>query len=158
MFSVTTMASSTTRPTASTSASSVSRFSEKPSGASTMKVESRQIGATTVGMSAARRVPRKMKFTSPTRASAMPMVIHTSWIASEVNSEASEATSRREPSGRPPFTCSMVSRTPSEIARSLAWDWRVMAMPIWSRPLPRNMRRRSLGASSTRAMSPSRVT
>ena len=81
MFSTTTMASSTTRPMASTSASSVSRFSENPSGASTMKVASRQMGATMDGISAARRLPRKMKLTRATRAIEMPMVIHTSSMA-----------------------------------------------------------------------------
>ena len=81
------MASSTTRPMASTRASRVSRLIEKPSGASTMKVERMQIGATIEGISAARQVPRNRKFTSATSASEIDMVIQTSWIACSVNTE-----------------------------------------------------------------------
>ncbi|MNI28646.1 hypothetical protein D3C73_824340 [compost metagenome] len=158
MFSTTTMASSTTRPMASTRASSVSRFSEKPSGARTMKVDSKQMGATIDGMSAARRLPRKMKLTRATRAMAMPMVIHTSSMAWEVKTELSDPTSRVVPGGRLWRTSSIRARAPLEICRSLDWAWRVMARPIWSMPLPRNRRRASAGASSMRAMSPRRVT
>jgi hypothetical protein len=89
MFSVTTMASSTTRPMASTRASRVSRFSEKPSGARTMKVDRMQIGATMVGISAACHEPRNRKLTRATRPMAMPMVIHTSFTASRVKVELS---------------------------------------------------------------------
>ena len=123
-----------------------------------MKVDSRQIGATIDGISAARRVPRKMKFTRATSTMEMPMVIQTSSMACEVKTELSEPTTSSTPSGRLGRMSSIMSRTPAEIARSFDCACRVMARPIWSRPLPRNRRRSSCGASSTRAMSPSRVT
>ena len=122
MFSVTTMASSTTSPMASTMASRVSRFSEKPKAASTMKMHSKQIGAMIDGISAARSVPRKTKLTRATSTRAMPTVIHTSSMACEVNTELSDPTTSSAPSGRVGVTCSIMARTPSEIARSLAWD------------------------------------
>ncbi len=81
MFSTTTMASSTTSPMASTRASRVRRLIENPNGARTMKVDRMQIGATTAGISAARQVPRKRKFTRATSTREMDMVIQTSWIA-----------------------------------------------------------------------------
>ena len=86
-----------------------------------MKVDSRQIGATTDGMKAALRVPRKTKLTSATSASEMPMVIQTSSIAWAVKTELSEPTTSSVPAGRLGRTCSSISRTPSEMARSFDW-------------------------------------
>ncbi len=100
MFSTTTMASSTTRPMASTRASRVKRLIENPIGASTMKVDRMQIGATIEGIKAERQLPRKTKFTIATRASDRPMVIQTSWIASRVNMVQSTATLSTVPLGR----------------------------------------------------------
>jgi hypothetical protein len=103
--------------------------------------------ATTVGITAARRVPRKTKLTSATRASAMPIVIHTSWMASEVNSEASEATMKVEPGGRPSRTClhrlAHALRDLEVVRLGLPGDGD--ADLVLAR-CPRNMRRRSLGA------------
>ena len=73
-FSSTTMASSTTRPIASTSASSVRRLIETPNAASSMNEPIRQTGTVTAGISAARKVPRKRKMTMSTSAPVMPSV------------------------------------------------------------------------------------
>ena len=117
-----------------------------------------QIGATIDGIRAARQVPRKTKFTRATRASEIAMVIQTSWIACLVNTVKSTAISSLVPLGRDLLISGSWSEMPLEISRSLAWDWRVMAMPTMSRPLERKVRRRSSGPSSMRAMSPRRVT
>ena len=59
MFSSTTMASSTTRPTASTSASRVRMLIEKPSAASAMNDAITDTGIATAGMIVARTDRRK---------------------------------------------------------------------------------------------------
>ncbi len=66
MFSSITMASSTTRPIASTSASSVSVLMVKPASAIIAKVPIRLTGIVTIGMIDARSVRRKTKITSAT--------------------------------------------------------------------------------------------
>jgi len=59
MFSSMMMASSTTRPMASTIASKVRILIENPSGHSTTAVAISEIGTVATGISAARTVPRK---------------------------------------------------------------------------------------------------
>ena len=86
-----------------------------------MKVASRQIGATMDGIRAARRLPRKMKFTRATRAMEMPMVIQTSSMACEVKTELSEPIASSVPGGRLGWISSIIFLTPSEMARSLDW-------------------------------------
>ena len=66
MFSSTTMASSTTRPMASTSDSSVSVLMLKPASAISEKVPIRLTGMVTSGMIDARSVRRKTNTTSAT--------------------------------------------------------------------------------------------
>ena len=83
-----------------------------------MKVASRQIGATMDGISAARRLPRKMKLTKATRAMEMPMVIQTSSMACEVKTELSDPTSMVTPGGKVGRISSIILWTPSEMARS----------------------------------------
>ena len=58
-FSTTMMASSTTRPMASTRASSVSRLMEYPRASITKKVPTRDSGMAITGTATARKVPRK---------------------------------------------------------------------------------------------------
>jgi hypothetical protein len=68
------MASSTTRPIASTMASSVSVFTEKPITNISVKVEMSEIGIVTIGMMEARSERRKTKITSTTSRIASPIV------------------------------------------------------------------------------------
>ena len=65
-FSTTTMASSTTRPMASTMASSVSRFTLKPNSAMMAAPPSMDSGIVTTGISTARSEPRHRKITATT--------------------------------------------------------------------------------------------
>ena len=66
-FSTTTMASSTTMPTASTSPNSDRLFSEKPNSAMKKNVPISDTGIATIGMMAARQVCRNRMTTSTTR-------------------------------------------------------------------------------------------
>ena len=75
MFSSITIASSTTRPMASTSASSVSVLMVKPASAISAKVPIRLTGIVTSGMIDARSVRRNTKMTSATSTIASAMVV-----------------------------------------------------------------------------------
>jgi hypothetical protein len=77
-FSTTTMASSTTMPTASTRASRETVLAEKPSTSSTAMVPMMLTGTATAGMMVARRLPRKTKTTRTTRTKASTSVFITS--------------------------------------------------------------------------------
>ena len=73
-FSITTMASSTTIPMASTRPNSVSRLIEKPSRYMPAKVPTSDTGMASTGIRVARQFCRKMKTTSTTRARASKKV------------------------------------------------------------------------------------
>ncbi len=79
-FSTTTMASSTSRPIASTMASMVSVLIEKPAAASTPKVPSSTTGTASVGISVARMFCRNSRMTRKTRPIASNSVLTTSSI------------------------------------------------------------------------------
>ena len=66
------MASSTTRPTASTSPKRVSTFSEQPVIAMIVKVPTIETGIATAGTSVARQFPRKQKITATTSTNDSP--------------------------------------------------------------------------------------
>jgi len=85
-FSTTTMASSTTRPTASTTARRVSRFTVNPSSTMMKAVPIREIGIAITGMITERTEPRKRKITSTTIPRVSVIVLSTSWIASRMKS------------------------------------------------------------------------
>ena len=81
MFSTTTIASSTTRPIASTIASSVSRLMVKPITSMRKHAPTRESGIATSGMMTERAEPRNRKITTITMASASTRVVTTSSIA-----------------------------------------------------------------------------
>ena len=87
MFSTTTIASSTTRPIASTSASIVRMLSEKPSVVSRMNEAISEIGTVTAGISVARRLPRNRKITAITIRPASTRVWITALSEASMNSE-----------------------------------------------------------------------
>ena len=74
MFSSITIASSTTRPIASTIASSVSVLIEKPNAYISANAPIRQTGIVTSGISVARSERRKKKITSTTSTTASAIV------------------------------------------------------------------------------------
>ncbi len=77
-FSTTTIASSTNRPMARTIANMVSILMEKPKKSRTAKVPRSTTGTAIVGISVARRLPRKSHITRKTRKIAMMRVLTTS--------------------------------------------------------------------------------
>ena len=74
------IASSTTRPIASTSASRVSRLIEKPNSSITAKVPISDSGIVTTGITTERGEPRKANTTSVTISTVSASVRSTSWI------------------------------------------------------------------------------
>ena len=84
-FSTTTMASSTSRPMASTMASMVSVLSEYPNAASTPKVPSSTTGTAMVGMSVARKFCKNRYITTNTSTTASTRVLTTSWMEMRTN-------------------------------------------------------------------------
>ncbi len=74
MFSSTTIASSTTRPIASTIASRVSVFTVKPSAYMIANAPISEAGMVTTGIRVARRFRRNRKTTSTTSRTASPIV------------------------------------------------------------------------------------
>ncbi len=89
MFSSTTIASSTTRPIASTIASSVNVLTVKPNAYISANAPTSDTGIVTIGMTVARRLRRKKKITSTTSTIASPMVVNTDLIERSMNSDAS---------------------------------------------------------------------
>ena len=84
-FSTTTMASSTSRPIASTIANIVSMLMENPNSPNTAKVPRMTTGTASVGISVARMFPRKRYITRNTSRTASNRVLTTSLIASFTN-------------------------------------------------------------------------
>ena len=84
--STTTIASSTTRPMASTIANKVSVLIENPSPTKAENVPISETGTASIGISVARQLSRKMKTTSSTRMTATTSVTMTSCSDSDTNS------------------------------------------------------------------------
>ena len=99
MFSSMTMASSTTRPMASTMASRVRVLMVKPISDIRAKAPISDTGMVTNGISVARNERRKMKMIRMTSATASQMVVKTLSMDSRMNCELSLATVMFMPSG-----------------------------------------------------------
>ena len=85
MFSTTTMASSTTRPIASTMASSVSRLKLKPASSISVQTPISDSGIVTTGMMTERNDARNRKITTTTISTASISVFFTSSIDDWMN-------------------------------------------------------------------------
>ena len=153
MFSSTTMASSTTRPMASTKASSVSVFTLKPSAYMMPKVVISEIGMVTIGMIEARIERRNTTITSTTSSTASKMVWNTDLIERSMNTALSLPMAPLMPSGRLSFTAGSTARTPAETSSGLATACLIRPTMIAASPLKRLARRSSAAPSSTRATS-----
>ena len=90
-FSTTTIASSTSRPIASTRLNMVSMLMENPATAITPNVPSSTTGTASVGISVARKFCRKISITRNTSPTAMISVMATSSIAVLTNGVVSSA-------------------------------------------------------------------
>ena len=89
MFSSITMASSTTRPIASTNASSVSVLIVKPNAYISPNAPISDTGIVTMGISVARSDRRKKKITRTTSAIASPIVVNTDLIERSMKTDVS---------------------------------------------------------------------
>ena len=85
MFSTTTMASSTTRPIASTIANSVSRLKLNPAAIIRAQTPISDSGIVTTGMMTERNEARNRKITTMTMRTASIKVFCTSWIEDLMN-------------------------------------------------------------------------
>src|SRR5947207_601004 len=100
MFSMTTMASSTTSPVASVMPKSVSVLIEKPSSLTNPNVPMSDTGIVIAGISVVRQFCRNRNMTSTTSAMASASVVTTSRIDSATTVVVSKATSILSPGGK----------------------------------------------------------
>ena len=134
-FSTTTMASSTSRPIASTIANMVSMFTEKPSIASTPKVPSSTTGTAMVGIRVARKFCRNRYITTNTSTIASSRVCTTPLIDTRTNGVVSYGISAFSPAGKKLFMSSSAASTPAAVSSALAPVARVTARPLAGWPL-----------------------
>src|SRR5215470_8516574 len=99
-FSTTTIASSTSRPIASTSPNIVSTLIEKPNAAITPNVPSSTTGTAIAGTSVARKFCKKRYMTRKTSTNASSNVLTTSWIDRRMNGVVSYGTTDFIPGGK----------------------------------------------------------
>ncbi len=99
-FSITTIASSTTMPIASTRPNKVSRLTEKPSSRMPKKAPITETGTASTGISVARQLWRKRNTTSVTSPSASNSVFATSLIDAVMKGVVSKATCQCTPCGK----------------------------------------------------------
>ena len=100
MFSITTIASSTTMPVASTIPKSVSVLIEKPNSLMNANVPTSETGIVTVGMSVLRQFCRNRNITRTTSAIASTSVSSTSLIDSRTTPTLSKASRHSSPGGK----------------------------------------------------------
>ena len=153
MFSSMTMASSTTRPIASTSASNVRVLMLKPASAISANVPTRLTGIVMMGMMDARIVRKNTKMTSATSTTASMIVRYTLATERSINTELSLATSTSRSAGKSALSLGKIRRTPSDSSSGFAVAWRITPTATTGRPFNRTAVRSSAGPSSTRATS-----
>ena len=134
-FSTTTMASSTSRPIASTMANMVSMLIEKPSASRIASVPSKTTGMAMVGIRVARKFCRNRKITRNTRTKASSRILTTSVMDARTKGVVSKGIVTRSPGGKLGFICSISSATPSAVDRALALVASEIAMPEAGLPL-----------------------
>ena len=111
MFSMTTIASSTTSPVASVSPKRVSVLIEKPKSFTKAKVPSSETGMVMAGMSVDRSVCRKRKMVAMTRTMACRSVTTTSLIDALTGAVVSKAVSQTSPGGNSLASLAMAAST-----------------------------------------------
>ena len=153
MFSSTTIASSTTRPIASTSASSVSVLIEKPSTSISVNAPTSDTGIVTSGTSIARQLRRKNRHTAATSSTASQMVENTASIERSMNTVVSLAMVIDMPSGSSACSRGIISSRPRLRSSGLATDCLMRPIDTAGRPMKRTEVRSLSGATSTRPTS-----
>ena len=112
MFSITTIASSTTMPVASTMPKSVSVLIEKSNSLMNAKVPTSDTGIVTAGITVLRQFWRNRNITMITRMMASPRVLSTSTIDSRTTLTLSKASRHSRPGGKLGSSRAIVSTTP----------------------------------------------
>jgi len=157
MFSVTTMASSTTKPVEMVSAMSERLSREKPQRYITPKVPMSETGTATPGMSMVRTSRRKTKTTMITRTTAMTSVRSTSSIEARIVVVWSTMVVSLMPAGISACNCGRAALMPSTVVMMFAPGWRKMMSRTEGLPLAKPALRMSATESVTCAMSPTRT-
>jgi hypothetical protein len=140
VFSITTIASSTTMPMASTSANSVSTLIVKPRIRRPRKVPITLTGTASMGMSVARQLWRKMNTTSVTSSIASTSVVTTSLMDAVTNGVVSNGILYCTPTGKLRDSSSIRLATACLAARALAPGRRYMSSGATGLPLSRPAR------------------
>ena len=133
-FSMTTMASSTTRPVASVMPKSVSELIEKPKILMNANVPISETGMVTAGMMVARQSSRNRKMTAMTMTIAAASVTSTSRMDSPTTVVESNAIAYSRPGGKFFESCSRAALALRSTSRELAFDSCSTPMPIASWP------------------------
>ncbi len=157
MFSSTTIASSTTRPIASTIASSVSVLTVKPNAYINANAPTSDRGIVTSGIKVARTSRRKMKITSITRSTASVIVRNTDWIERSMNTDESYTTVIFMPSGSVGLIFAISARTACDSSSGLPVACLTTPMVIDGWPLKRAITRSSTAPMATSATSRNRT-
>ena len=137
MFSITTIASSTTMPVARTMPKSVRTLIEKSNSLMNAKVPISDTGIVIAGMTVLRQFCRNRNMTRMTRPIASASVHSTSMIDSRTTTTLSNATCHSSPGGKFCLRRSIVSTTPVNVSIALADGSSEMPMPCASRPRKR---------------------
>jgi hypothetical protein len=135
MFSITTMASSTTRPVASVMPNRVRVLMEKPSSFTKANVPMSDTGMVTAGMSVLRQSSRKTKMTRITSTMATARVKTTSEIDSLTASVVLKAMRYFIPGGKRSARRTSSARAARSTSSALASESCVMPKPTASWPL-----------------------
>ena len=130
MFSITTIASSTTKPVEMVSAISERLSMLKPNKYMTAKVPMREAGTATVGMSVARQLRKKTKTTRITRMTERMSVLSTSLTEARMVVVRSRTMVVLMPCGMDAWIDGNSARTRSTVSMMLAPGWRKIMMVI----------------------------
>ncbi len=139
MFSITTMASSTTRPVARVMPNRVRVLIENPASLTKAKVPTSDTGIVTAGMRVLRQSCRNRNMVSTTKTMARRSVSTTStmdWLTTAV---VSNAISYLSPGGKRFDRRTSSSRTSRSTAMEFAWESWVTPIPMASYPLKRRL-------------------
>src|SRR5260221_4034016 len=130
MFSITTMASSTTKPVAIVSAISVRLLMEKPTRYITPNVPTSDSGTATLGMNVAGALRKKRKITITTSATASKSSNSTSRTEARIVTVRSVSSTTSTAAGRDAESCGSNCLTRSTTSMTLVPGWRWMLTMI----------------------------
>ncbi len=153
MFSIMTIASSTTKPEATVSAISERLSRLNPHSAMPPNVATSETGRVTLGITVAQSLRRNRKITSTTRATVSTRVNCTSAMAARMVIVRSVTTETFSPGGTCARRRGSRSRTASTTAMVLAPGWRWMSRMTAGAPLNQPASSASSGPSMARPIS-----